>query len=201
MNIETDQRTCSACGLSKPLNSIHFEAHTCGFRRVCRACRCAQSKSYPCRRNFSRTPEQQAVRNADSRAYRRENPEKDAERKRIYRKARKPQLAQYARLYRAIRPEVTAVTGARKRAVFNNVPNRITAEELFAQRQAQNSKCFYCGSKFEDSRGRRPTVDHIIPLHRGGANTIQNIVYACESCNLSKGKRTPWEWRSQKSAK
>jgi hypothetical protein len=38
--------------------------------------------------------------------------------------------------------------------------------------------------------------DHQKPWSRGGKSTIENIVVACEACNLSKGARTPEEWRS-----
>ena len=43
-------------------------------------------------------------------------------------------------------------------------------------------KCLACG------RGDLPlTVDHVIPLSKGGLNTIDNIQPLCRSCNSSKG--------------
>lgn len=50
--------------------------------------------------------------------------------------------------------------------------------------------CFYCGSKPD-----RLTVDHIVPLSRGGHDTIGNRIPACLSCNSSKGAKTFMEWR------
>lgn len=33
-------------------------------------------------------------------------------------------------------------------------------------------------------------VDHIIPLSRGGDNTLANVAPACSSCNSSKGNKS-----------
>lgn len=48
--------------------------------------------------------------------------------------------------------------------------------------------CQYCGKK-----GRVLTIDHVIPRHRGGPHTWQNLVAACSGCNRHKGGRTPEE--------
>lgn len=48
--------------------------------------------------------------------------------------------------------------------------------------------CAYCGV-----RGKL-TVDHRVPLSRGGSNSIDNILPACASCNRSKGARTEEEF-------
>ncbi len=49
-------------------------------------------------------------------------------------------------------------------------------------------RCLYCG------RGDVPlTVDHVLPLSRGGEETWENLVSACVKCNNKKGDRTPEE--------
>jgi 5-methylcytosine-specific restriction endonuclease McrA len=53
--------------------------------------------------------------------------------------------------------------------------------------------CAYCGRKME-----RPTMDHVIPLSRGGAHSKDNIVPACRHCNSSKRSRTPQEWANSR---
>lgn len=50
-------------------------------------------------------------------------------------------------------------------------------------------RCAYCGL---DSK---LTVDHVIPLARGGRHTIGNVLPACHSCNSSKQDRLLVEWR------
>jgi 5-methylcytosine-specific restriction endonuclease McrA len=47
-------------------------------------------------------------------------------------------------------------------------------------------RCGYCN-------GRGVTVDHIVPVSRGGKNTWTNTVASCDPCNQRKGDRTPQE--------
>jgi len=56
-----------------------------------------------------------------------------------------------------------------------------------------NQLCFYCGSD------QKLTMDHIIPIVRGGRHSIGNIVVACKSCNSQKGSKTIQEWRKLQS--
>jgi len=44
-------------------------------------------------------------------------------------------------------------------------------------------RCRYCGTRGEDIVLH---VDHVYPESRGGETTIDNLVTACMSCNLSK---------------
>jgi 5-methylcytosine-specific restriction enzyme A len=48
--------------------------------------------------------------------------------------------------------------------------------------------CHYCQLKFPRTQ---LTMDHIIPLARGGASTRGNIVPACKDCNQKKKLDTP----------
>jgi 5-methylcytosine-specific restriction endonuclease McrA len=47
-------------------------------------------------------------------------------------------------------------------------------------------RCAYCGCA-------ATTVDHILPVSRGGRNTWLNTVAACDRCNQRKDDRTPAE--------
>lgn len=51
--------------------------------------------------------------------------------------------------------------------------------------------CVYCGSELEFSRFH---CDHVIPVSRGGATELENLVASCPPCNLMKGAKTPEEW-------
>lgn len=47
--------------------------------------------------------------------------------------------------------------------------------------------CQYCGTKSD------LTLDHVLPRSRGGADSWENLVTACNQCNVKKGNRTPDE--------
>ena len=58
--------------------------------------------------------------------------------------------------------------------------------------QAKLSKgfCYFCGEKFLKEE---LTMDHLVPLARGGKSTKGNIVVACKLCNNEKKYLTPAE--------
>ena len=47
--------------------------------------------------------------------------------------------------------------------------------------------CQYCGVRSD------LTLDHVMPKSRGGKDTWENLVTACNKCNVKKGNRTPDE--------
>ena len=50
--------------------------------------------------------------------------------------------------------------------------------------------CHYCGGHFKKEE---LTLDHIVPVARGGRSTRGNLVVCCKSCNNSKSCLTPAE--------
>ncbi|MBP8646522.1 MAG: HNH endonuclease [Syntrophobacteraceae bacterium] len=59
------------------------------------------------------------------------------------------------------------------------------------QRQIARGICHYC-------RKRVPpcelTMDHVVPLARGGLSTKGNVVPSCKTCNSRKKYLVPVEW-------
>ena len=53
-----------------------------------------------------------------------------------------------------------------------------------------NHRCQYCGRRLPPSQ---LSLDHVIPLSRGGRESWTNIVCACFECNSHKGGRMPGE--------
>ena len=47
-----------------------------------------------------------------------------------------------------------------------------------------NYTCQYCGKKMHK---KACTLDHVIPISRGGGSTFENTVCACNTCNALKG--------------
>ncbi len=52
------------------------------------------------------------------------------------------------------------------------------------------TRCQYCGRRFATSE---LSLDHVIPLSRGGVSSWENVVCACLKCNVRKGNRLPDE--------
>jgi 5-methylcytosine-specific restriction endonuclease McrA len=50
----------------------------------------------------------------------------------------------------------------------------------------QNAVCYYCQTGLGPDEA---TMDHVIPLTRGGKSTKANVVVACKPCNTSKKDR------------
>jgi 5-methylcytosine-specific restriction endonuclease McrA len=48
------------------------------------------------------------------------------------------------------------------------------------------NRCQYCGRKFATSE---LSLDHVIPISRGGKSTWENVVCACLNCNVRKGNK------------
>ncbi len=51
--------------------------------------------------------------------------------------------------------------------------------------------CHYCGRKFPPAE---LTMDHVVPIVRGGKSTKGNLVPACKECNNRKKYLLPVEW-------
>ena len=63
----------------------------------------------------------------------------------------------------------------------------LTKHRLFAR---DRHVCAYCGEHYAESE---LTVEHIVPVSRGGQHMWTNVVTACRSCNTRKGNRRPEE--------
>ena len=58
-------------------------------------------------------------------------------------------------------------------------------------RRVERGICYYCGSNVGP---KNLTMDHIVPLSRGGKSKKGNIVPACKECNNKKKYLLPIEW-------
>ena len=59
------------------------------------------------------------------------------------------------------------------------------------KRKKSSGLCHFCGGRFAPSE---LTMEHIVPLMRGGKSVRQNIVPACRKCNQEKRHLLPLEW-------
>lgn len=80
----------------------------------------------------------------------------------------------------------TAVDRERRRA-------RELRHSQWWKRQLARGRCYYCGKSFSP---RSLTMDHIVPLSRGGKSKKGNVVPACKDCNNKKKYMLPIEWEA-----
>lgn len=210
-------KRCSKCGESKPLDefSPHAKAPD-GKQAQCRECRRVAQAAYYARNR-------DAIHERAARG-RRENPDRQRQYGRSYwasltpeqrahkREVRKAWYAanaearrEYQRAYMESHPEAReanrrAVVAwekrnplrardkhARRRALVGD--GKVTLAEWEALLAREGGHCAYC-----NTRPEALTMDHVVPLSRGGKHAIENILPACKSCNSRKGARTPGEW-------
>lgn len=92
-------------------------------------------------------------------------------------------------------PERFRNYSAARRALVANAPvNDLTAEQWRIIVKVQEGRCFYC------HRLQPLTLDHVIPLSRGGSHTASNVVGACQRCNSQKRAKMLDEWEGPRPA-
>jgi 5-methylcytosine-specific restriction endonuclease McrA len=61
------------------------------------------------------------------------------------------------------------------------------------KRRLAKGVCHYCR---RPTPARELTMDHIVPLARGGKTTKGNVVPCCKACNTRKKQLLPMEWEA-----
>jgi len=61
------------------------------------------------------------------------------------------------------------------------------------KRRLAKGRCHYCGRPVVPAE---LTMDHIVPIARGGRSTKGNVVPACKDCNNRKRQLLPMEWEA-----
>ena len=61
------------------------------------------------------------------------------------------------------------------------------------QQKTSRGKCHYCGKNVIH---KEITMDHLVPLARGGKSTKDNLVPSCKTCNAKKKSMLPLEWQT-----
>ena len=63
----------------------------------------------------------------------------------------------------------------------------LSYDEKMSIAQKSNERCCHCGKKVYFGFGA--TVEHVVPLTKGGVNRDINLVMLCEDCNQKKGMK------------
>ena len=69
-------------------------------------------------------------------------------------------------------------------------PAALMKEE--SEKMEKGQICHYCEKPFPSGKGLQ--AEHMLPISRGGPNKGENILFACQSCNGSKGNKDFIAW-------
>ena len=171
-----DSKSCNVCGEVKPVEQFRKEHRDYGdgYYNQCHECERAKGREWSKNRKEYRREYERKNRAhlyQLQHEWRKRNKDKyDAQRKRYY-GSHKGRM--YNRNSQAIRRSKTK-------------QGDVTTAWL-DQFLASQTRCFYCKKPFSSKRTK--TIDHVIPLDKGGEHTMANLVVACQVCNSSKGNR------------
>lgn len=202
-------RLCAHCQIEKPLTEFH---HMTGhlFKTECKQCALPKHRA-----RYHQNPEK--AREITKRCHR-----KHAEARRTYARNRlakmtfeqrqeitrlfherypnytreyyashKDQTRQSVRDWRSRNPDRAYEQQARRRARLVGATSEPIDREVIVLRD--NSTCYLCGRILTLDE---ITIDHVMPLARGGSHTMDNLRVACGPCNSAKRMYTLDEYRA-----
>lgn len=70
---------------------------------------------------------------------------------------------------------------AQHRMAIHQSEHLLTVQEWEEIKRRAQNKCYYCKRTMQ-----RLTMDHVIPISKGGLHTASNVVPACRACNSRK---------------
>lgn len=119
---------------------------------------------------------------AVSKAWREANPERFKAGLKAWREANLDREREMKRTYReANRDAIRALNNRRKARERNVAINDLTPSQWVQIIASYGGRCVYCGETPD-----RLTMDHVIPISKGGNHTASNVVPACGPCNYAK---------------
>jgi hypothetical protein len=218
MSILTQKKICATCGEPKALSEFTKEKSSPdGYRYSCAECRKAQAREYY-RVNKERyienaknwrkqNPEKTKIARKQSRQ---RNKEKSSIYSKLYRllhrdqnnerklkwyhnnkekaaESKKRYLEQHPnqqREWRAKNPDKVVVYTENRRARIKGNGGTYTLDEWKSLCDRYGNKCLRCGRS-----DVKLTPDHVMPIAKGGSNSIDNIQPLCRSCNSWKNAR------------
>lgn len=191
------ERTCPRCNVPLPADA-HPQRKYCS-QRCKSAVNVASTK-------IARRPYMEAYRAAHreeakryAKTYRQANPSYVSNANRAWYQANKARVYENNRRWRQDNPQAfldqarntQSVRRVRKISGDSRV---VTRRDWLALCRRFGGRCAYCAERSD------LTMDHVVPLSRGGRHAIGNILPACDRCNKSKGGLLLVEWNRRRRA-
>ena len=190
-------KQCAGCGETKSVSEFHKQQQSPdGYRPRCKVCRKAETEAWYVANREAVKARSKAWRETHREQYAKMMREwraknKDYKRRldRSWRDRNREHVRQRERLYQQAHPEHAKNQKARRRIQQGAEIHPITAAEWQMLKDRYEGCCAYCGVEEP-----RPTMDHVVPLKKGGGHTVDNIVPACGPCNRAKSTMSVMEF-------
>ena len=200
----TDTRECSGCRLQKKTSeAFYFHTTKAGKTipdRMCKECKYKWFVEYRRKRKQKYAeyakkaravnPEHHATKRkayratprskAYDRAYAEKHRDRNREAARIRGKTEAGRIAKLEKIHRRRSAKENALT-----PLSHLITDRWISD-LFSK---YDNRCVYCGEVSQ------MTLDHVVPISRGGKHEALNLVPACHLCNSVKRNKLVDEWR------
>lgn len=196
-DIRVAQKQCRICGFFKHLDLFsRMKDARDGHHNICKSCDGARR-----RRQYYENHERELAAATKTRErrkdevtiylqkYRAEHKEKANAYSKRYRQENKEKILDLNRRYLANNREKIRKQGQLSYAKRKANGGTFTNDEWFALCNQFGNVCVCCGEQ------ERLTVDHIIPITKGGTSDIGNLQPLCKSCNSRKGDRIIIDYR------
>lgn len=201
MEEKIKEKICSACHELKPLTEFHrSKAKKFGRNNICKKCASKYAKQYHLtnreseqkrhKEYYHNHKEQKCVYNKIyNKKYRLNHKKELNAKRRQYRECHKRDRREESRKYRqSEKGKFIRTIGHRRRcAKMAASVSDLTSEQWARILKNQKYRCNICHKKFAVKRPA--TMDHIIPLSKGGDFTSSNVQALCLSCNSSKNAK------------
>jgi 5-methylcytosine-specific restriction endonuclease McrA len=181
-------KQCFRCGESKMLDAFRRDKkQPDGYAISCKSCMRTYNRDRFAQMSDAQKESERARwrdRYAENDTFREQHKEKNKERFRTNpnKRATEPAEQNIARnrIWRALNPFKGRMYRSKRRARMNDNGGDYTEQQWLDLCDRYGNVCLCC-------RAAKPlTVDHVIPISKGGANSIDNIQPLCSTCNTRK---------------
>jgi 5-methylcytosine-specific restriction endonuclease McrA len=162
----TGLKTCNRCRAPKPPDKYSKNAkQPDGLNSQCKECH----------KQYYEANKESYKRRAET--YYKANKESYKRHDKTYYEENKERIKQYVK----DNPHVKKASDHKRRALrVSSSDGTVTSKALLEMLMTWSGICPRCGREADS------TIDHIVPLSKGGAHSITNLQLLCKSCNGSK---------------
>ena len=185
------EKKCKKCGQWKELSEFHrHKNETDGLHHYCKSCKCAGMRNWNRENKETKQKRDKEYYQVNSETIKKRtnnwyknNKEKAIEASRKWRAKNIKHRLEYEKEWRKNNPEITKAQKQTRRAKKYGNGGSYTAKEWRDLCDKYGNKCLCCGKE------TKLTIDHVIPVTKGGTSYIENIQPLCFSCNRHKSTK------------